>query len=242
VDLLSNINQGNGLYNSALAWFLSSNIRVSAGFASSRRLLLFGLYQTALNRKRIAFIVTSEDEAVEAVARSRPGLLVLTPRLDQGDGLGLVKQAQALVEDIRTVVVCDQSVDNLVAAGNSSADAVLCEQEFLTETQPVRAMAITLSMGRRYRSPAVKAAMEAAQQAETESWRNAVPPLTARERDLIDLWVQGLGDREAAERLGVSYATIRSYGRTLRQKLGVGSRAQVVLKVLALGLARVTGR
>lgn len=242
VDLLSNMNQGNGLYSTALTWFLSSDIRCSAGFASSRRLLLFALYQTALNRKRITFLVTTESEAIEALAQNRPGLLVVTPHLEQGDGLDLVKTARAMVPDIRTVMVCDQSVDNLVTAGHSSADAVLCEQEFLSETQPMRAMAISLSLGRRYRSPAVKAAMEAAQQAETESWRHAVPPLTARERDLIDLWVQGLGDREAAERLGVSYATIRSYGRTLRQKLGVGSRAQVVLKVLALGLSRVTGR
>ena len=58
---------------------------------------------------------------------------------------------------------------------------------------------------------------------------------------LIDLWVEGLGDREAAERLGVSYATARSYGCSVRKELGATNRTQAVLKVMKLGLARVAG-
>ena len=81
-----------------------------------------------------------------------------------------------------------------------------------------------------------------ARHARIEPWRDGAPPLTAREQDLIDLWVEGLGDRDAADRLGVSYSTVRSYGRSLRQKLGVGSRAQAVLKVISLGISRVGGR
>jgi DNA-binding CsgD family transcriptional regulator len=37
-----------------------------------------------------------------------------------------------------------------------------------------------------------------------QGWRNAPPELSAREQQLIDLWVQGLGDREVADRLGLS--------------------------------------
>ncbi|MFZ0407649.1 MAG: LuxR C-terminal-related transcriptional regulator [Cyanobium sp.] len=138
-------------------------------------------------------------------------------------------------------MICDQACDDLVEAAHSTADAVLCEQECLSEVQPVKTMVIAMSLGRRYRSPAVRAALRDAEQQQDQGWRDMTPELTVRERDLIDLWVEGLGDRQAAERLGVSYATVRSYGPTVRQKLGVGSRAQVVLKVLKLGLARAAG-
>ena len=97
-------------------------------------------------------------------------------------------------------------------------------------------MLISLSLGRHYRSLAVqKYLLE-----EEQGWRNPPPQLTAREQQLMDLWVVGLGDREVADRLGISYGTVRSHGRTLRKKLGVSTRAQVVLKALALGLSRAT--
>lgn len=51
---------------------------------------------------------------------------------------------------------------------------------------------------------------------------------------MIDLWVKGFGDREVAESLGLSYATVRSYGRALRRKLNVVSRSQAVAKVMGV--------
>ena len=242
MDLLSRINQSKSLYTRATTWFLSSNIRPCGGFASSRRLLLYGLFQSALSRQRVAFMVTTEIEAMDWLARSKPGVLIVTPKLEQGDGLQLVQRARSVVDDIRTVVICDQDHDDLVAAGRSNADGVLCEQEFIAEMQPLKTMMITLALGHRYRSPAVQAALRKAEQQEDQGWRDATPDLTVRERELVDLWMEGLGDRDVAERLGVSYATVRSYGRTVRQKLGAASRAQVVLKVLSLGLSRVASR
>lgn len=38
-----------------------------------------------------------------------------------------------------------------------------------------------------------------------------------------------------------SSATVRSYGRAVHKKLGVGTRAKVVLKALSLGLSQVAG-
>lgn len=241
MDYLSHINRSRSLYASALTWFLSSDIRPSGGFASSRRVLLYGLCQASLSRQRVRFMVTTEAEAIEALARCRPGMLLITPNLEEGDWLQLIKRARSIVDDIRTIVLCDLYHDDLIAAGRSSADAVICEQEVSSEAQPLKSLVITLSLGRRYRSPAVEAALRAAENNEDQSWRDAPPDLTHRELELIDLWVEGLGDRQAAERLGVSYATARSYGHAVRRKLGAASRAQVLLKVLSLGLARVAG-
>lgn len=237
MNLLSHMTRLRGMLAPTAGWLLSSEIRLSAGFVSSRRLLLYGMYQSLQNRRRAAFMVTTAAEAMEQLSLTRPGLLILTPKLEQGDGLVLAHQARAVVPDIRTIVVCDQDHDDLLAAGRADVDAVVTEQECFGADQQLRTMIITLALGRRYRSSAVQACVVEAEQA----WRNPPPELTARDQQLIDLWVEGLGDRDVAERLGVSYETVRSYGRTLRKKLGVRSRAQVVLKALSMGLSRMTG-
>jgi len=54
--------------------------------------------------------------------------------------------------------------------------------------------------------------------------------------------INGLGDREIAEHLGISYEAARSRGKVVRRKLGAGSRAQLVAKALQLGLGRLAGR
>jgi len=237
MNLLSSMTRLNGLAAPTAGWLLSSEIRLSIGFASSRRLLLYGLYQSMLRRQRASFMVTTPAEAMEELRHKKPGLLVLTPNLEQGDGLALAEQARSVVPDIRTILICDQDHDDLLTAGRAEVDGVITEQDCLGADQQLRTMIIALSLGQRYRSSAVKACLDE----EEQGWRDLPPELTAREQQLIDLWVEGLGDRDVADRLGLSYGTVRSYGSTLRKKLGVSTRAQVVLKALSMGLSRVTG-
>jgi len=76
---------------------------LSAGFASSRRLLLYGLYRSTHNPRRASFIVTTAAEAMEGLNHHRPGVLILTPKLEQGDRLALAKQARCayLIDQIQ---------------------------------------------------------------------------------------------------------------------------------------------
>ena len=237
MDLVTDMPRLNGLQASTMGWLLSSDIRLSAGFASSRRLLLYGMYRSIQSRRRASFMVTTAAEAIEGLKRHRPGFLIVTPRLDAGDGLDLAIQARSLVPDIRTIVLCDQDEDDLLEANRADVDAVVTEQECFDVDQQLRNMLISLSLGRRYRSRAAQRYLLE----EEQGWRDPPPELTPREHQLMDLWVQGLGDRDVADRLGVSYGTVRSHGRTLRKQLGASTRAEVVLKALSLGLSRVTG-
>jgi len=52
----------------------------------------------------------------------------------------------------------------------------------------------------------------------------------------VDFVVEGLNDREIAERMELSYETVRGYGKTIRRKLGVANRAQVMLTVMKMAL------
>lgn len=241
MDLLPIFRSNSRHYQSAASWVLSSNIRLHTGFASAHRLMLMGLFNTAFSKQRLAFMVTTEEEALQSLQATRPGLLITTGQLEQGSGLALVEQARSLVHDIRTILILHSHHDDPVAAGRSVADAVFHDAECYGDDQPIVIMSRALAVGQRYRSPAVVAAMKAAA-VQRDPWRDAPPDLSDRELELLDLLILGLGDREIADRLMISYETARSRGKALRRKLGASSRAQVVAKALQLGLARLGKR
>jgi pimeloyl-ACP methyl ester carboxylesterase/DNA-binding CsgD family transcriptional regulator len=54
-------------------------------------------------------------------------------------------------------------------------------------------------------------------------------PLTDRERDVLTLMTQGLGNADIAARLGISEKTVRNHSSSLFEKLGVASRAQAIV-------------
>ncbi|MFI5685564.1 response regulator transcription factor [Streptomyces sp. NPDC051636] len=59
------------------------------------------------------------------------------------------------------------------------------------------------------------------------------PPLTAREYQIALLVAEGLSNREAAEKLGRSTATVASHLNSIRDKLALRSRTQIALWAVA---------
>jgi DNA-binding NarL/FixJ family response regulator len=67
---------------------------------------------------------------------------------------------------------------------------------------------------------------------------HATEPLTARERDVLDLVVRGASNREIAEALVVSDNTVKYHLKNILQKLHLHNRAQVVAYAMQHGLDR----
>ena len=53
-------------------------------------------------------------------------------------------------------------------------------------------------------------------------------PLSAREKEVLGLLVQGEAAREIAETLGISYVTVRNHLQTILRKFGVHTQRQVI--------------
>ncbi len=64
----------------------------------------------------------------------------------------------------------------------------------------------------------------------------ALPNLTAREKEILDLVAEGLSNLDIAERIGLSENTVKHYMTPLLHKLGVRNRTEAAL------LARGTGK
>jgi DNA-binding CsgD family transcriptional regulator len=61
-------------------------------------------------------------------------------------------------------------------------------------------------------------------------------PLTAREREVLQLLAQGLRNSEMADRLSVSIKTVEHHVTRLLAKMGVQSRSQAIIKAREQGL------
>jgi DNA-binding CsgD family transcriptional regulator len=57
-------------------------------------------------------------------------------------------------------------------------------------------------------------------------------PLTPRERESVELLVQGLTTKEIAERMKVSPSTVSAFLRLVMVKIGTSSRSGIVSKVV----------
>jgi two-component system, NarL family, nitrate/nitrite response regulator NarL len=60
--------------------------------------------------------------------------------------------------------------------------------------------------------------------------------LTPREREILSLMAEGMDNRQVAERLHVSYATVRSHVRHLLGKLGARSKLEAVVRAADWGM------
>jgi len=65
---------------------------------------------------------------------------------------------------------------------------------------------------------------EPSETAHTDRMIEQVARLTPRERDLFDLFAEGLTNQEIADRLYLSLNTVRNYTKTLLEKLGLHNK------------------
>jgi DNA-binding NarL/FixJ family response regulator len=67
----------------------------------------------------------------------------------------------------------------------------------------------------------------------------SLPPLTARETQVLELVAAGLSNREVAERLTLSINTVRSHLQTISTKLRATSRTKMVASAWGSGIVPV---
>ncbi|HZR93623.1 MAG TPA: helix-turn-helix transcriptional regulator [Gaiellaceae bacterium] len=60
-----------------------------------------------------------------------------------------------------------------------------------------------------------------------ETLKSAIPSITARQRQVVELIAAGCSNEEIGQRLGISPRTAKAHSDILRQKLGVPRRRQI---------------
>ena len=179
-------------------------------------------------------------EAVEAVARLAPDVVLMDIRMPRVDGIEATRRIVALGGETRVLVVTTFDLDEYVfAALRAGASGFL-----LKEASPAQlADAVrTVAAGDSLLAPRVTTRLLehfVDGPRPDDALVSSLDELTDRERDVLHLIARGMSNSEIGRELFLSEATIKTHVTRVLSKLGLKSRTQAVVVAYESGLVRV---
>jgi len=166
--------------------------------------------------------VASAAEAIEAVRRHRPDIVLLDLALGDASGRTLIPPLRQLPEPPRVLVMSmhDECVWGrlVIAAGADGFVAKSAPPETV-----IAAVTAVLGGARWIEGRAVAREGAGAARAPTAA------DLSSRERQILEGIAEGLSAKDIAAQLGVMPATVDSHKRNIRTKLGIDSMAELIV-------------
>jgi DNA-binding NarL/FixJ family response regulator len=175
------------------------------------------------------------DDALAAIAREQPDVVLLDVRMPKKNGLDVLralKSSGALPPVILLTTFDDDEV--LLEAVRTGARGYLLKDVSLEQlTGAIRAVAAGGTVIR----PAVTERVLRGLEHMPRDFEALSPPdpLTKRELEILRLMAGGYSNREIAEALGTAEGTIKNHASSILSKLGVRDRTRAVLKALERG-------
>jgi DNA-binding NarL/FixJ family response regulator len=183
-------------------------------------------------------------EAVDLVARARPDVVLMDVRMPEVDGIEATRRILAGATSPPAVLVLTTFDDDEYVFGALRAGAA---GFLLKDAGPdvLVAAVRTVAAGDALVDPAVTrrlverwVTLEASSAPAPRPVPAAVGTLSAREREILVGLARGRTNRELAEDLIVSEATVKTHVSNLLTKLGVRSRVQAVVIAYEAGVVR----
>ncbi|GAA0965848.1 response regulator transcription factor [Acrocarpospora macrocephala] len=186
----------------------------------------------------VAAEVADGDEAVAAVRRTRPDVVLMDIRMPRMDGLEATRRILAGgAEDTRVLILTTYDLDHYVyaalAAGASgfllkdvTPEHLVAAVRLVRSGDALLAPTITRRLVERFaRRDNVKPALH-----------RDLSPLTPRELDVLRLLATGLSNAELADQLTLSVTTVKTHVARILSKLGLRDRVQAVVVAYETGL------
>ncbi|OKI85244.1 DNA-binding response regulator [Micromonospora sp. CB01531] len=183
---------------------------------------------------------TNGSEAVDAVRRTRPDVVLMDIRMPELDGLEATRRilSGAVADQPSVIMLTTFDLDEYVyAALTAGANGFLLKdvspEHLLAAVRLVRtgdallAPAITRRLVERFARR---------HHSETPMIPRDLAALTARELDVLRLLAEGLNNAEIADRLTVSESTVKTHVAHILAKLGLRDRVQAVVLAYQTGL------
>jgi two-component system, NarL family, response regulator NreC len=197
--------------------------------AEDHRIVREGLKALLAEEKNFKLVAEASDglEAVEAVARCKPNVLVLDLMMPRLHGLEVIRRVHSEHPATRVIVLSMHSDEPYVAEALRSGALGYVLKDCTTSNliEAVRAVAA----GKRYLSPALAdRAIEAFCQNPTDAGLDPHETLTERERLVLHLAAGGLSNPDIAKKLFLSPRTVESHRANLMRKLSLHSQTDLV--------------
>ncbi|PSL04627.1 LuxR family two component transcriptional regulator [Haloactinopolyspora alba] len=184
---------------------------------------------------------TTGAEAVEAVRRTRPDVVLMDIRMPELDGLEATRRILTGAADApRVVILTTFDLDRYVYAALSAGASGFLLKDVTPEalTSAVR----SVQVGDALLAPAITRRLVerfAHRDGDAASLHRDLGALTPRELEVLGLLARGLSNAELAERLCLSGPTVKTHVTRILAKLGLRDRVQAVITAYETGLVSV---
>jgi DNA-binding NarL/FixJ family response regulator len=176
-------------------------------------------------------------EAVSAVRRTRPDVVLMDIRMPQMDGLEATRQIMAGGDETRVIILTTYDLDHYVyGALTAGASGFLLKD--VTPEQLVAAVRLVRS-GDALLAPKITRRLieRFARRDEVQATlHHDLSKLTPRELEVLRLLATGLSNAELATRLTLSATTVKTHVARILSKLGLRDRVQAVVLAYQTGL------
>lgn len=184
-------------------------------------MLLRGSSYELLGRAR------SAAEATREIAKLKPDLVLIDVNLPDGSGLDVLRRlSRSRTRPPAILLTAGMDESQLLTAADLNPEGMV-----LKTSDPsllIDCMDAVVA-GNRWIDPEIVDRTRRAQER-----ADSAPPLTRRERELIELVRQGLRNRDIAAELGVTEGTIKVYLHAIFDKLQVENRTELALRAAEL--------
>jgi DNA-binding NarL/FixJ family response regulator len=186
---------------------------------------------------------TNGAEAIEAVRRTRPDVVLMDIRMPEMDGLEATRRIlTGASSEPRVIMLTTFDLDHYVyAALSAGASGFLLKD--VTPEHLVAAVRMVRS-GDALLAPAITRRLVerfAGRSAETATIHRDLSTLTPRELEVLRLLARGLSNAELAADLHLSEATVKTHVARILAKLGLRDRVQAVVVAYETGLVSPNG-
>ncbi|WP_336211920.1 response regulator transcription factor [Nonomuraea sp. LPB2021202275-12-8] len=166
-------------------------------------------------------------EAVELARTLNPDVILMDLRMPTMDGVTAIKELARLGSTARVLVLTTYDTDkDVLPAIEAGATGYLLKD---TRREDLVRAVHTAARGEAVLSPSVATRL-------LGQVRAPADPLSARELEILRLIAEGNTNREAAARLFISEATVKTHVLHIYAKLGVNDRAAAVAVAFRRGL------
>jgi NarL family two-component system response regulator LiaR len=161
-------------------------------------------------------------EAVSLCHRNQPDVILMDLMMPEMDGIAATQAILADYPDIKIIAMTSFEEEELVH-GVLAAGAISYLLKNVTADELAKAIRDATS-GRPTLSPEAARALIQATRPTKQPWVD----LTEREREVLNLVVQGYSNQQIADAMVISVATVKAHISSILSKLQVASRAEAI--------------
>jgi DNA-binding NarL/FixJ family response regulator len=176
----------------------------------------------------------AHPDALASALRTVPDVLVMDLPMRGPDGIRTIQSVLRSAPGVAVLVFTscedDESVFNAMRAG--ARGYILKGAEQADIVRAIRGVAA----GEAIFGARIAARLTELMMRQSRPDRHPFPDLTCREREVLALLSEGLGNAAIAHRLDLAPKTVRNNISAIFAKLGVGDRAQAIVRARAAGI------